>query len=221
MYPPLWYYTSVPADLTHTGAFLRAKGLDVTLLDLSAKLSQDLLGHVPAFAALQDPATYADPATRDVGMAQIKAACKRISQQHRVPYSVRALSFPEIDAASVHSARRIGLDPARNPALPTLTDAAVKEMLGYNWPGNVREMRNVITRAVVMSGPLINADSLVFNPWSFEPEPEPQQQKSYELDPDAIRAALARNGNNRSRTARELGIPRSSLLYRIRKYNLG
>ncbi|NCG19381.1 MAG: FHA domain-containing protein [Rhodobacterales bacterium] len=109
----------------------------------------------------------------------------------------------------------------RNHPGATLTDAAVKEMLGYNWPGNVREMRNVITRAVVMSGPLINADSLVFNPWSFEPEPEPQQQKSYELDPDAIRAALARNGNNRSRTARELGIPRSSLLYRIRKYSLG
>ena len=125
VYPPLWYYTSVPADLSHTAGFLRAKGLDVTLLDLSAKLSQDLLGHVPAFKALQDPATYADPATRDVGMGQIQAACKRISQQHRVPYAVRSLSFPDIDEASVHSARRIGLDPARNPALPTLSQAAI------------------------------------------------------------------------------------------------
>ncbi len=101
----------------------------------------------------------------------------------------------------------------------TISDAAIKELTSYNWPGNVREVRNVLTRAVVMHGPAITPDSLVFNPWSFEPEPEPQ--KHYDLGPEAIQSALARHGNNRSRAARDLGIPRSSLLYRIRKYNLG
>jgi transcriptional regulator with PAS, ATPase and Fis domain len=46
-----------------------------------------------------------------------------------------------------HAARQAGL---RNP--PELGDEALQALLGYSWPGNIRELRNMIERAVLLSG---------------------------------------------------------------------
>ena len=54
-----------------------------------------------------------------------------------------------------HFARRLGKDVA------SMAPAALRRLVGYPWPGNIRELQNVIERAVILSqGPVIDADGL-------------------------------------------------------------
>ncbi len=109
---------------------------------------------------------------------------------------------------------------ARHHPGARLTDGALRSLAVYDWPGNVRELRNVLTRAVVLHGPVIDAANLTFNPWAFEaPEPvamwTPEQSER-----DRITDLLREHGGNRSEAARALGIPRTSLLYKMRKLGM-
>jgi two-component system response regulator HydG len=111
---------------------------------------------------------------------------------------------------------------ARNHPDARITDDAISALLEYNWPGNVRELRNVLTRAVVMGGPVISASTLVFHPWAFEGDrPSGFPKPGSHPEKDEILAVLKRNGGNRTRTARELGMPRSTLLYKLARYGVG
>ena len=111
----------------------------------------------------------------------------------------------------------------------TLTPDALEALRSYSWPGNVRELRNVLTRAVVMSGLHISASHLAFNPWSFEGDepksqlpapPEPIFEELPDPEREALEAALREADGNRAQAARILGIPRSSLLYKLAKYGM-
>ena len=111
----------------------------------------------------------------------------------------------------------------------TLTPDALEALRSYSWPGNVRELRNVLTRAVVMSGLHISASQLAFNPWSFESDepksqlpapPEPIFEELPDPEREALEAALREADGNRAQAARILGIPRSSLLYKLAKYGM-
>jgi len=113
---------------------------------------------------------------------------------------------------------------ARHHPGATLTSEAVRMLETHDWPGNVRELRNVLTRAVVMSGEHIAAASLTFNPWAFDDDPSPPllaEPPQAEL-PERARlvAALAAEDGNRTRAARALGFPRSTLLYKMRKHGI-
>jgi transcriptional regulator with AAA-type ATPase domain len=107
-----------------------------------------------------------------------------------------------------------------------LTPDALEKLTPYAWPGNVRELRNVLTRAVVMYGANVTAHSIEFQQWSFEDRGEESQEQKWS-DPneaperEAIALALAQANGNRTRAAHILGMPRSSLLYKIVKYGLG
>jgi DNA-binding NtrC family response regulator len=112
----------------------------------------------------------------------------------------------------------------RNHKGARLSDSAAEALKGYEWPGNVRELRNVLTRAVVMGGDHIGAADLTFNPWAFEAAPEaPPATGTSALrdrERELIADALRRCEGNRTHAARLLGIPRSSLLYRLKKLDL-
>jgi transcriptional regulator with PAS, ATPase and Fis domain len=101
-----------------------------------------------------------------------------------------------------------------------VSSEALEVLIRHAWPGNVRELRNVLTRAYVMGGPGIEVSSLSFHQLSSSSEPEPLVQLAF-VD-NAERAYIAqvirRNGGNRSAAARELGMARSTLLYKLRKY---
>ncbi len=110
----------------------------------------------------------------------------------------------------------------RNHPGSQLAPDGAEALQGYEWPGNVRELRNVLTRAVVLGGPVVHAGDLAFNPWAFENEPkDPGPLKRGDGNEQAtIQAALDQTGGNRTQAARLLGMPRSSLLYKMKRLGL-
>ena len=123
VWPPVWTYTSAPADLTETGAQVAALGAPVRLWDLSAGLLSHLLAG-PELDALRRWETYADPAAQRAVAAGLEARAAAIGARHGVRYAPRLLAFPDIDEDHIPGAWKVGLDPARNPALPFLDAAA-------------------------------------------------------------------------------------------------
>jgi len=89
----------------------------------------------------------------------------------------------------------------------------------HDWPGNVRELRQTVEVALVRAGgSMIRRDHLPID----VPEELPScswEEAQREFRRSFLSRALRRNGENRSATARELGISRQALLYHLR--NLG
>ncbi len=109
------------------------------------------------------------------------------------------------------------------------TPAAIEQMQRYRWPGNVRELRNVIERAVVLvRGDQIDVGDVAMSslPPSHESGEIPQPVSKYtpatlaETERRHIQATLDAEGWNKSRTAAALGIERSTLDRKIRRYDL-
>jgi two-component system response regulator HydG len=104
-----------------------------------------------------------------------------------------------------------------------ITADAMAILRSHSWPGNARELRNVLTRAFVMTGPVIDADALVFNPLEADPLPAASAGQRNVIDDaerDVVVEALKKCGQNRSQAAKLLGVPRSTLLYKLRKWGL-
>lgn len=111
----------------------------------------------------------------------------------------------------------------------TFSPEAVKLMREYRWPGNVRELRNVIERAVVLArSDFIEPQDLVLSNLSTASESLElsSQHVAYrplslaELEREHIEKTLDAQDWNKSRTATILGIERSTLDRKIRKYNI-
>jgi transcriptional regulator with PAS, ATPase and Fis domain len=109
-------------------------------------------------------------------------------------------------------ARSIGRPPAR------LTEDAIDVLLKYSWPGNVRELRNVLERAAILceDGPITPRDL------SLHSEPiAPSSGQTADLrtaERLAIEKALRETDGNKAKTARRLGLTRTQLYVRLRKY---
>jgi transcriptional regulator with PAS, ATPase and Fis domain len=111
-----------------------------------------------------------------------------------------------------------------------LTPEALQMLRAYDWPGNVRELRNVIERAVILceTGQIspaylpqeitrasgAPADALDAGLWTGEPEPLEVIEKRY------IGRVLQFCDGNRSQAAQLLEIARSTLINKIKKYEL-
>jgi transcriptional regulator with PAS, ATPase and Fis domain len=98
-----------------------------------------------------------------------------------------------------------------------LTPDAEAALLAYSWPGNVRELRNVLERAfIVCEGPSIDAEDLSLA--SREHLPPVGSTDLSVLEQQAIAQAMREVDGNKVRAAKKLGISRTQLYCRLRKY---
>jgi Nif-specific regulatory protein len=106
-----------------------------------------------------------------------------------------------------------------------VSDEAVRLLVEYRWPGNIRELQNVIERAVLLSsGREISVADLpkeiTGQPATLSAQPEAAALTLPEHEKFLIVRCLEKNHWNQSETARQLGISRDHLRYRIKKYDL-
>ncbi len=115
---------------------------------------------------------------------------------------------------------------ARHGTRGQAVDAAAMELLrGYSWPGNVRELENVIQMAAVLSGgETITVEHLppkLTRPSRPAPPPEPDGPLSLaDVEARHIERVLRETGYHKLRTARILGISRTTLDRKIAQYGL-
>jgi transcriptional regulator with GAF, ATPase, and Fis domain len=104
---------------------------------------------------------------------------------------------------------------------PEIGRDAARAMLGYGWPGNVRQLENVLARAYVLSDrQLIREADLDLSARPKQPR-RPRSRDEFASDEaERIHATLLANRWNVSRTARALGMPRNTLYRRMDKLGL-
>ena len=113
--------------------------------------------------------------------------------------------------------QQIGRSFGRPPA--GLTREARQALLQYDWPGNVRELRNVLERATILSeGALIDADHLALQPAARSLRNDTNDLSA--LERTTIAKVLQECRGNKTKAARRLGLSRTQLHLRVRKYGL-
>ncbi|MCF8045298.1 MAG: hypothetical protein K9J83_05505 [Desulfarculaceae bacterium] len=116
----------------------------------------------------------------------------------------------------------------RNPlsSIKGFTPEAMDKLMRCNWPGNVRELMNTIERAVILSGKeYLGKDDIQLEDGAEnekagdgEPPFEDSEKTLYEVEKLAILKTLEKTGNNKSDTARRLGISRRTLHLKLKEY---
>jgi DNA-binding NtrC family response regulator len=103
----------------------------------------------------------------------------------------------------------------------SLSDDGFAALQQYRWPGNIRELRNVLERAVLVSeDDLIRRQDLRFALAQGAPGPAEGGGTLEDLERRGIEKALEADSGHVDRAARRLGVPRSSLYKKIKKYGL-
>jgi DNA-binding NtrC family response regulator len=109
-------------------------------------------------------------------------------------------------------------------AMTAISDDALNVLLSYSWPGNVRELENAIERAVVLGqGDRLRAQDLpaqVHRRADDQHPLVPAHLTLEEMEKLAIAQALRLTGGNKSEAAERLGIHRTSLYDKMRRYGI-
>lgn len=99
-----------------------------------------------------------------------------------------------------------------------LSDAARKKLLSYHWPGNIRQLRNVMDSAVVLaSGNAIEPGDLGLRQVSSD---EIESLRLADWEPRLITQALERASGNVAEAAKLLGIGRATLYRKLEEYDI-
>ncbi|MBI5537159.1 MAG: sigma 54-interacting transcriptional regulator [Deltaproteobacteria bacterium] len=128
----------------------------------------------------------------------------------------RAEDIPELAMHFLHRAAQ-----AAHRAVPDLSRSALRKLMAFSWPGNVRQLDNVLTRALVMAdqGRISAAD--IELPRSGADPPDRLGRKSFEQSEKVrVSEALQSHRWNVSKAAIALGIPRPTLYRKLRRWGL-
>lgn len=107
-------------------------------------------------------------------------------------------------------------------AAPAIGPEALERLLAHAWPGNVREMRNVLERALILARgqPAVGLEHL---PGEFRNRAGVGDRRHTPMSLDELERAhiertLKHHAGNRTRAAQELGISRATLINKIKRY---
>jgi len=113
------------------------------------------------------------------------------------------------------------------PAGVRFSPAALARLKSYPWPGNIRELENLVERAVILRrAELIEAEDLqLYSRGQAKgngliPEIPEEGLSLEEVERELIKKALSKAGGNRAEAARLLKIPRHVLIYRMEKFKI-
>ncbi|MGO1719472.1 MAG: sigma-54-dependent transcriptional regulator [Luteimonas sp.] len=156
---------------------------------------------------------------------------------HVPPLRERTGDLPLLSTAILERLAR-----AMQREVPQLSDKALAALEGYGFPGNVRELENILERAMALAdGDVIQADDLQLPRHearpaqpapAVQPETDPARISPYdtastalpsyieEIERAAIQQALQENRYNKTRTAAALGITFRALRYKLKKLGI-
>ncbi|MCP5050107.1 MAG: sigma-54-dependent Fis family transcriptional regulator [bacterium] len=100
---------------------------------------------------------------------------------------------------------------------------AMDKLLAYRWPGNIRELQNVIHRTTIFSeGTEINEDEIEFKTYSFQVGASASSdiKTVAEMEKDLILRTLEKTTNNKTKAAEILGISSRTLRNKLKEYNM-
>jgi DNA-binding NtrC family response regulator len=124
----------------------------------------------------------------------------------------------DIESLSVHFLNKFA-EKYNKPAT-TLTPGAIEKLTRHNWPGNIRELQHEIEKALIL------ADSQTITEKDILTNTNSAKTKEYSTfnlvdnEKELIKSALETFDGNMSLTAQKLGINRSTLYEKIKKYGL-
>jgi DNA-binding NtrC family response regulator len=106
-----------------------------------------------------------------------------------------------------------------NKLIDDISREALDELMLYEWPGNVRELENAIERAVVVakSRKIMKEDLPIFSAERLSP---PSDNSLKDIERTHIIQILEKNDWNISRSAEVLGIDRSTLYNKMKRYQI-
>ncbi len=138
---------------------------------------------------------------------------------HLPPLRERTEDIPNLVK---HFLKKIGV-----PGEVRFSAGALEKMKSYPWPGNIRELQNIVERSVILrKGLVIEAEDLNLEvPRQIDVglaaiEIPPEGLSLEEVEKSLILKALEKSNGNRSEAARLLKIPRHVLIYRLEKFGL-
>ena len=101
-----------------------------------------------------------------------------------------------------------------------LSPMAKAELESYGWPGNIRELRNCVEKAVILSdGKVIDSFGLDLSAKAGITEINAEDTME-DMEEKTIRAAMSRYGGNISLVAKSLGVSRPTLYAKLKKYGI-
>ncbi len=129
---------------------------------------------------------------------------------HIPPLRERQESIPEL---AENLGRKFSLKVGKR--IDGISPQSVGRLKSYHWPGNIRELENVIEKAIILS-----RDGTLSIPELRESSEEPLSGDMKQIEKKAIENALRITGGNRKAAADVLGISLRSLQYKIKDYGI-
>ncbi|XXX79444.1 sigma 54-interacting transcriptional regulator [Sorangium sp. So ce134] len=218
----------------HGGLFLSARG---------GTLFLDELGEMPVgvqaklLRALQERSIRPVGSDRSVSVADVRVVCAtnrdlreevargRFREDLYYRVSVIEIRLPPLrerpdDIPAIAQAIVEKLSARQGRPAFRLSRGALRRLMTYGWPGNVRQLENVLSRACVLApGPEIGPADIHLP--AAAPAPRARSRADYRgAEAERIRAALDLARWNVCEVSRSLGIPRTTLYRKLARYGL-
>jgi len=126
----------------------------------------------------------------------------------------------DVPLLAEHFLRKLCKQASKQPR--SFSTKALESLMSYHWPGNVRELENVIKQAVLFSQePVINQPELsIFIQNGRASQENHALKKLDDMEREHLVRVLVHTRNNKTRAARILGIPRTTLYQKMKKHLL-